>query len=723
MARSLRTAAPTFALLLVVSAACAAAAATPPAPSKPPVAAKKPIAARYFGETLTDDYKWLENWSDPAVKHWVEGQNGYARGILDRIPARPEIRDRVAQLSEDVAPAYYALVRRGALLFGMKDQPPKNQPMLVSLRSIDDLSSERVIVDPNELDPSGGTSIDFFEPSAEGARVAVSLSKGGTESGAVHFYDVATGRELPDVLPRVNGGTAGGDVAWAPGGTGVWYTRYPSAGEAPADSLDFFQHVWFHTLGQPLASDTYVMGKELPEISEITFQFSDDARAMLVVVRNGDGGQIGWWLRGPDGAMKPVAGFTDGVTGAAFGPGALYLLSRAHDLNGEVIRVALDAPDLAHATPIVPASDRAIDQVYVAGGELCVIDQLGGPMGMRRFTLDGKPLGEVPVPPLHSIQGFVPLGASGFAIDLESYTEPQHWARFDAATNTLVPTPLAMRSNADFADIEVRRTFATSKDGTKVPMSVLVKKGFTPDGSAPALLYGYGGFGLSESPRFNPSRLLWLEQGGAYAIGHIRGGREYGDAWHEAGKLTRKQNVFDDFAACAQALLDQKYTSKDKLVIQGGSNGGLLMGAELTQHPDLFSVVIAEVGVYDMLLSEQTPNGMFNTTEYGSVRDSAQFRALRAYSPYQHVRPGTAYPSILFTAGVNDPRVAPGNSFKFTAALQASGTTKPVLLRTSMTTGHIGVPLNARNERIADIYAFIFSRLGIPYRPLKKPMP
>jgi len=336
---------------------------------------------------------------------------------------------------------------------------------------------------------------------------------------------------------------------------------------------------------------------------------------------------------------------------------------------------------------------------------------------VRVFSLDGKPLGKLPLPAMSSVTGFTRYTGEQCLVRSESFTEPGHWLRYDPAAGTLAPTALALRSPADFSDVEVKREFATSKDGTRVPMSVLMKKGTALDGKAPLLLYGYGGYGISQKPNFRAQRKLWLEQGGIYAVANIRGGREYGDAWHEAGKLTKKQNVFDDFAACAQALIDKRYTSSEKLAIQGGSNGGLLMGAELTQHPDLFHVVVSSVGVYDMLRSELSANGFFNTTEYGTVRDSAQFRALLGYSPYHNVKDGTQYPATLMLTGVNDPRVAPSNSFKFAARLQASGTSRPVLLRTSMTTGHIGTPLNARNEEYADIYSFIFSQLDVPYRP------
>jgi prolyl oligopeptidase len=560
-------------------------------------------------------------------------------------------------------------------------------------------------------------TIDFFVPSLDGSKVAVSLSKGGTESGDVHLYDVATGREFHDVLPRVNGGTAGGSVAWTADGTGLLYTRYPAPGERPAADLDFYQQAWFHKLGTPRASDKLVLGRQLPKIAEIEFTSSDDGRHVCILVRNGDGGEIAWWLRGPDGVLHAVAGFKDKVVAAEFGGDGLFLLSRAQDPSGEVVRVTFQHPALAAAMPIVPAGGIAIDRIHVAGGRLYVEDILGGPNDMRVFKFDGTPLGKLPLPAMSSVDGFARYTNGQCLVRSESYTEPGHWLRYDPAAGTLMPTALALKSPADFSDVEVRREFARSRDGTRVPISILMRKGTVLDGKAPLLLYGYGGYGISEKPDFSARRKLWIEQGGIYAVAHIRGGREFGDAWHEGGKLTNKQNVFDDFAACAQALIDKHYTSSEHLAINGASNGGLLMGAELTQHPDLYHVVVSQVGVYDMLRSELSPNGLFNTTEYGSVRDSAQFHALLGYSPYQNVRDGTQYPATLLLTGVNDPRVAPSNSFKFAARLQASGTSRPVLLRTSMTTGHIGAPLNARNEEWADIYSFMFSQLELPYRP------
>jgi len=716
--------APTWALALAVALSTAAAA---PARSEdaaaPPPAAKRPVENRYFNETIQDDYQWMENWDDPTTKTWVDGQNAYTRRVLDAIPYRSAIRDRLDELTKSIAPEYSQLIYLGRRLFALKDQPPKNQAMLVVLNAVDDVAHERVLFDPNAADTSGSLTIDFFVPSHDGSKVAVSLSRGGTESGDLHMYDVASGRELPEVLPRVNGGTAGGSVAWTLDGSGLWYTRYPAPGERPEQDRDFYQQAWFHRLGTPAAADTCLLGPGLPKIAEIEFKTSEDGRWMLALVRNGDGGQIGWWVRSPEGALHKVAGFTDQVVGAEFGGDGLFLLSRARDPNGEVLRTPLAHPALATAKRVVPAGHTAIDAIHVAGGRLYLENIVGGPNEMSVYQLDGKPLGKLALPAMSSVTGFAPYVGQQCLIRSESYVEPARWLRYDPVKGTLTATALALKSPADFSDVEVRREFAVSKDGTRVPVNILLRKGTALDGHAPVLLYGYGGYGISQKPAFAARRKLWIEQGGIYAIANIRGGREYGESWHQAGMLTKKQNVFDDFAASAQMLIDKHYTGRDRLAIQGGSNGGLLMGAELTQHPDLFRAVVSEVGVYDMLRVELSPNGLFNTTEYGTVKDTAQFRALRSYSPYHNVREGTQYPSILMLTGVNDPRVAPSNSFKFAARLQASGTRQPVLLRTSMTTGHIGTPLNARNEQYADILAFLFAQLGIPYRARTSPAP
>ncbi len=692
------------------------------APTAPP-AVKQPVEDTYFGTTVSEDYRWLEDWSIPETRSWVEAQNQYTRGVLDKVPARGDILSRLTALTRSITPNYGGMISRGALLFALKNQPPKNQDMLVALSSPDSLASERLLLDPNTLDPSGSTSIDFYVPALDGSKVAVSLSKGGTEEGYVHIVDVHSAKELPDVLPRVNGGTAGGSVAWSGDGKGIWYTRYPTKGERPDEDLDFFQQVWFHTLGTPVSQDRYVFGKTLPKIAEITLQTADDGRHLLIRVKNGDGGEVGFWMRQPTGVIVPVAAFTDKIVSGDFGGSGLYLFSRRSSPNGEILRLSLEHPSFTTAKVIVPAGDNSIDGFNIGGTHLFVRDIVGGPSQMRMFSLLGAPLGKVPLPSLCSINGFVKLKNNQVLIERESFTEPSKWLRYDPAAGGLTPTALEMKSPADYSDVEVRREFAMSKDSTRIPMSILMRKGTALDGKAPLLIYGYGGYGISQTPGFSARRKLWLEQGGIYVITNIRGGAEYGDAWHLAGRLTQKQNVFDDFAACAQYLVDHKYTSPEHMACQGGSNGGLLMGATLVQHPELFGAVVSEVGIYDMLRVELSPNGLFNTTEFGTVKDTAQFHALLAYSPYHNVKNGTQYPSLLLLTGANDPRVTPANSFKFAARLQASGTTRPVLLRTSMTTGHIGTPLDARNQQYADIFAFLFSQLRVPYKPVATPAP
>ena len=380
----------------------------------PPIAPKHAAEDRYWGVPVTDDYRWLENWSDPEVKSWVDSQNAWTRGALDHLPARPEILKRVESLSRSLTPRYFGLDCKKGVIFALKDQPPKNQAMLVRLDSPNDLSTERMLVDPNTLDATGSTTVDFYVPSLDGSKVAVSLSKGGTESGDIHIYDTRTGQELPDVIPHVNGGTAGGSVAWNKDGTALWYTRYPAAGERPEADRDFYQQLWYHTLGQPLSSDQYVVGKEFPKIAEIAVETADDGEHVLIEVKNGDGGEIAYLLREPGGQIVPVAGFKERVKGAAFTPDGLFLLSRKTNANGEVLRVPFENPVLSKAKSVVPASETAIDEIHVAGSRLYVVDIVGGPSEVRMFTLAGAPLGKLPLAPVSSLSGFTKL--SGDAV-------------------------------------------------------------------------------------------------------------------------------------------------------------------------------------------------------------------------------------------------------------------------------------------------------------------
>jgi prolyl oligopeptidase len=700
-------------------------AAQKPAAPGPPAAPKRPVVDEYFGVKVTDDYRWLEDWSNPEVQSWSEAQNSWARGVLAKLPNLVAIRERVKQLEAGGSAEYYALRMRGGTLFAMKRQPPKQQPLLVALKSPDDLASERVLLDPNTLDPAGTTSIDFYVPTLDGSRVAVSLSEGGTESGTVRVLETATGRELPDRVPRVNGGTAGGSVAWNADGSGFCYTRYPRHGEGSTADMDFYQQVYFHKLGAHGADDTYELGEDFPRIAETVLETSDDGRYVLATVANGDGGEFEHFLRKPDGAWVQFTHFADGVTEAKFSSDAgLYLLSKNAAPRGKILRVALDAPNFERATVVVPESDAVIEEFLVTPGWLYVHDVVGGPSQVRIFKRGAEEPRLLPVPPVSAVSGLVKLAKDSIAYSVESFTEPAAWYSYSPDTGKAVRTSMVKTTPASFSDCEVVRATATSKDGTNVPLSILRRKGTKLDGSNPTLLTGYGGYGISTTPYFRARVRAWLEQGGVFTAANVRGGGEFGERWHQQGMLTRKQNVFDDFAACAKYLIDAGYTRPAKLAIEGGSNGGLLMGAMITQHPDLFRAVVAHVGVFDMLRVEHSPNGQFNITEYGSVSNEEQFKALHAYSPYQHVMNGTRYPACLFLTGANDPRVDPANSRKMVARLQAATSPgSPVLLRTTSSTGHIGTPLDERIAEGADVYAFLFHELGVTYAPVAPAKP
>jgi prolyl oligopeptidase len=687
----------------------------PPSPGCPPKTPKLPVTDTYQGVKVTDEYRWLENGSDIKVKAWSSAQNECARLYLDKLPGRDLLAARFATLLGGASPSFYSLTIEGGTLFAMKDQPPKQQPFLVTL-PLDAPDAARPVLDPGVLDPRGITAIDWFVPSPDGKLVAVSLSVGGSEDGTLQIIDVATGKPVHEKIVRVQEGTGGGSLAWDKDGTGFFYTRYPRGSERPPEDLNFYQQIYHHVLGTPDSKDEYALGRDFPKIAETELKRSEDGTAILAAVANGDGGEHAFFLLGPSGKWARVADFKDQVKAAEFGPGgSLYCLSIKDAPRGKVLRLSVAEPDLAKARVVVPESDAVLEGLRPTASRLYVREMAGGPSRIRIFGLEGKSLGEVPLPPETSVGELVCAGVDDLLFDVEGYLKPPAWVRFIAHTGTLSKTALVQTSPADFSDTEVISTQAVSKDGTKIPLVILMRKGTPLSGNNPALLTGYGGFGISQTPTFRAARRVWIEQGGIYAIASLRGGGEFGEAWHEAGKLTRKQNVFDDFAACARTLLEKGYTKPARLAILGGSNGGLLMGAELVQHPELFRTVVSYAGIYDMLRVELSTNGAFNVTEYGAVKDPEQFKALYAYSPYLGVTDKTSYPPALFLTGANDPRVDPMQSRKFVARLQvASVSGAPVLLRTSSSSGH-GLDM-ALAERIAenvDVYSFLLHQVGV----------
>jgi len=706
-------------------------AGTPLQAAMPPETPKQRVTDTYHAVTVTDDYRWLEDWNDARVQKWSDAQNVAARSVLARLPHVAAIRRRVSQIMSAKTVSYSGLEYRGGMLFAIKREPLKQQPFLILCKSPDAPAEARVLVDPNTIDPAGTTSIDWFVPSLDGKLVAVSLSHAGSEAGDVHVFDSATGREVHEVIPRVNTGTAGGDLAWAPDAGGFYYTRHPRPGERPAADLDFFQQVYFHKLGSPTADDRYELGRDFPRIAEIQFEMHDSSGTLLATVQNGDGGDFAHFLRNPTGRWRRLADFGDRLVQVVFGrESELFLVSRVDAPRGKILRLPLSVPDVSKAKTIIPEGPDTVvtsfnhgaPSVLATDRRLYVIYQLGGPSELRVFSLDGERVDGPRQAPLSSVGGLTRLQGDDVLFGSTSFVEPPAYLRFqpqsDKAAGKTLATALRTESPVDLRDVEVVREFAVSKDGTKVPVNIMLPRGARRDGSNPALVTGYGGYGVSLSPGFNAIKRVLLDQGVICAVANLRGGGEFGEPWHLQGNLTHKQNVFDDFAAVLRHMIDRGYTSPGKLAIEGGSNGGLLMGATLTQNPELVKTVISHVGIYDMLRVELSANGVFNITEFGTVKDADQFRALLAYSPYHHVEDGVKYPSVLFLTGANDPRVDPMQSRKMTARLQAAAPSNvQVLLRTSANSGHgAGTGLSELIEQTVDVFAFLFDQLGIKYR-------
>jgi prolyl oligopeptidase len=672
--------------------------------AKPPETTKRPVTDTYHSVDVVDPYRWLESDQDPEVQAWSNAQNAHARTALDRMANTAAIRARVTEIMSAKSPSYGSTTFRGGRYFAVKSQPPQQQPMLIVLDSLDDLSGERVAVDPNVIDPTGGTSMDWYVASPDGKLVAVSLSLGGSEAGDVHVFDVATGKEKFEVVPHANSGTAGGDLAWTPDSRGFYYTRHPWPNERPAADLGFYQQVYYHELGTNPSEDRYEMGKDLPRIAEIQLDIDDATGRVLASVQNGDGGEFAHFLRAADGTWKQFTDFKDRIVQVLFGGhDDLFLISLQGAPRGQIEHVTIAELDKTSPTVVVPQDEDAIQTSFIGmptivttPNRLYVTYQLGGPSEIRAFDHQGKPTPGPEKTPVAAFYDLEPLTGDDLLFGSVSYVRPEGRYVFHAESRTTTETALASTSPVSLADMEVKREFATSKDGTHVPVNILFRKGTKLDGQNSAIATGYGGYGVSITPEFTANRRILLDNGFVIAIANIRGGGEYGEPWHLDGNLTKKQNVFDDFAAVLEHLIKQKFTSSDRLVIIGGSNGGLLMGATLVQHPSLAKAVVSFVGIYDVLRTELSPNGEFNITEFGTVKNADQFKAMFAYSPYENAKNGVDYPAVMMLTGANDP---------------------PILLRTSDNSGHgIGTPLAELINETVDVYAFIFDQLGIEFR-------
>ncbi|HEY4057475.1 MAG TPA: prolyl oligopeptidase family serine peptidase [Kofleriaceae bacterium] len=680
----------------------------------PPVARKDATVDTFFGETVADPYRWLEGNGDD-VKTWLKSENEYTASILDALPTLDVLRADITKIVRAPQTRWFKVSPTKTLVWAARQLADDDSASVVAMADPAKPENAVVVFKP---DASKHAAMDFFLVAPKGDIAGVVISVDGSEAGDLYFYD-AKGKQIGEPIKNVERPTSGGDIAWLPDSSGVYYTRYPSGSEKHADEADYWQQLWFHSM--KTGQDVPVLADELQKSEQITVQ-TDAKGNVLANVQHGDSGPIRHYVRkaGAKGAFTLLADEKEKVALSVLGSqNDVWLVSRKDAPMGRVLHVNIGQPITA-AKVVVPASDESIETDYYAkdglvevNGAIYVQYEAGGPERIHAFTRAGKALPALPLPDVASV--ILPRAwKGGYITAATTYTQPltYYYVTPKGAAESL---PLGIKATVDMSQYDVSRDTATSKDGTKIPYTLVQKKGAVHDGTMPCIVNGYGGFDIAMAPSFLESRTPLLSHGVCMVIANLRGGSEYGEPWHEAGMLTRKQNVFDDFTAVLTDVATKKITSADRIAIIGGSNGGLLMGTTLTQHAELVKAVVSYVGIYDSLRYELTPNGATNTNEYGSVKDPEQFKALRAYSPYHNIPAGKALPATLLVAGDNDGRVAPWMSRKFAAALQAAQTgSAPILLKTSSTAGHgFGTGRSEQIEEDARVYAFILAQLGV----------
>ena len=696
----------------VTLALCLLPALAVPAPSGPPPTPTHDVTDSYHGTLVHDPYRWLEEPSDPAVKAWIDAQNDYTEAVLSAYPGRSAIAQRVGELALTSTQRSDPLIA-GGTLFYLRQTPPQPQPVLVAESW--PAGAAKVLVDPN--DANGNTAITDFWPSADGRQLAYGIAQGGDENATIHFVEVASGKLATDALANTGGGTTPPALVWDADGKGVTYTRLPLPGSVPAARLQFDVALYHHVFGTPASADTLALGKGFSPVAEYKLIASQSGALAAALVHYGDGNPEhvylrtgGQWHLVLDTEAKVMTGTT--MSAAVWDGEQLLVVSHQDAPRGKLL--GIDASGKSRV--LVPQQDWAMNAVAPVQGGYLVAEVSGPDWRVRHYGSDGRVLRSVPLPAGIGIYWLASSGASPQAlIGYSGWSIPPRWVRYDGASGT-VTTVFETKAAADYSQVRSYRLDARSADGTRVPVTVLALAGVTPNGSRPAILTAYGGYGLSQEPRYLGTWLAWLERGGVFALANVRGGSEYGAGWHEGGMLAQKQHVFDDFHAAARALIRARWSDPAHLGIEGGSNGGLLMGAALTQHPQDYRAVVSFVGIYDMLRSELWPNGEYNISEYGTVKNAADFAWLSAYSPLLRVKPGTAYPAVLLITGENDPRVAPWQSRKFAAALQhASSSSRPLLLLTRRNEGH-GVT-SSFSQRVGNtgvMLAFFAQQLDLP---------
>ncbi|WEN15622.1 prolyl oligopeptidase family serine peptidase [Rhodanobacter sp. AS-Z3] len=681
-----------------------------PAASLPPATRRGVDASSLHGVSVADPYRWLEDPDAPAVKRWIDAQNAHTEATLAAMPEGTALTKRVQQLAITSTIRFQPTLA-GGTLFYMQLTPPQAQPVLIAQTWPD--GTPRTLVDPNIGNTA--SNITAYWPSPNGHYLAYGTAEGGSELTTVHVLDVISGDNLPDTLPWAGGGTSPVGLAWDADGLGFSYVRFPPPADGQAVQ-QFGAALVHHVLREPADKDAVVFGKEYSRIAEYVLVNSPATAQTAVLAYAGDGGPAEVFLREGSQFVR-VLDRSANVRSASWVDGRLYVVSFLDAPRGQIVAIGQDGKP----TPVLAQRDGAIQRVAPLGDGFLVVRSWGPDWWVEQYDGNAKLIRKLPLP-AHGIGVDDIASESGqnkALITYSGWTTPVRWVEYDGSKGTL-KTVFEETSAADYSKVVMQRIEGTSKDGTRIPLTVLSMPGITANGTRPTILYSYGGFDIPIRPSFIGSNLAWLEHGGVLAYANIRGGNENGQAWHAQGQKLDKQNVFDDFHAAALALFDAHWTDRAHLGILGGSNGGLLMGTQIVQHPADYRAVVARVGIYDMLRHETNfANGPYNIPEYGSIADPDQFKATLAYSPLQNVQPHTAYPAVLMSTGANDARVAPWQSRKFTAALQnASNSSQPILLLTRMNAGHgIGAPFSQRVGDTAIGLTFFAHELGLDTMP------
>ena len=691
------------------------------AQSGPPPTERHAVTETFFGTTVTDPYRWLERWQDGKGAEWLKAQDTYTRTRLAAIPGRDKFLARVKEVDTASTSVRNVQVYGGKIFYLKADPGADNVKLYVK-----EGAAERLLLDPELLSKDGvHYSIDYFVPSLDGKLVAYGISPGGSENSVIHVLETASGKQLADSIDRCRFG----GITWLPDGETFFYNRLQKmTPDMPKTAFEQRSRVYLHELGRDPDKDPLVFGWNYSphlKIDDNDFSFvlySPTSPYLFGIVAHGTQNESTAYfapfdeLQSQPIAWKKLFDIDAAVTNFTVYKDDIYLVTHKNKPRYEIMRTSLKNPDVAHAPVVVPASEVVIQEIDAASDALYIRDLDGGIDRLRKLSFEGK------IESISAGQGQSTAEISvtptepGVLIHAVSWTTSPRWLKYDpetkAVTDTGIQAPIPIDTSAYTAD-EVK---AKSADGTLIPVSVIHQKNIVLDGSHPTHLVGYGAYGISYDAHFDPVWIAWLERGGVIAFAHVRGGGEYGEEWYRAGYKLSKQHTIDDFIAAAQYLIENKYTTRAKLSGEGTSAGGILIGGAITQRPDLFAGALIRVGCSNALRMEFTPNGPPNIAEFGSVTDPKGFKGLYAMDAYQHVKDGVAYPGVLLTAGINDPRVDPMQPAKMTARLQAATSSKrPVLLRVDYDAGHgMGSTRGQHDVEFADEMSFLLWQFGDP---------